>query len=345
MKRLALFTAAALAVTVSASAQYSVSGPGGAIPDATTTGNAGTVLPGSFAEFTLTTPVPATALNIRRVKLTGLTHTWPGDLQFVLVEPGGAAHNLVSRLGITSPTATCCGFSCDVAADWTISETDPGTPWPASCSTAFTLVTGTYPQYFGAWVSGSAGVSNTLMSAIPAAPGLWKLRIYDGAGGDVGALTSFTIEGDSGPAGPVNYCTAGTSTTGCQPTMSGTANLSATFANPCSITASGVDGQKFGILFYSVSGQNGALWCATSTSYLCVKAPTQRTPSQSSGGTAGLCDGSLTLDVNAYMLANPSSVGQPFAGGNVIDWQGWYRDPPACKTTQLTDGLSMTVQP
>jgi hypothetical protein len=146
------------------------------------------------------------------------------------------------------------------------------------------------------------------------------------------------------PPGPVSYCTAGTSTTGCQPTLSGQ-NLSATFASACSVTASNVDGQKSGILFYSISGQNNSMWCATSTSFLCVKAPTQRTGTQNSGGTAGICDGTLTLDVNAYLSANPTSLGQPFAAGNVVDWQGWYRDPPACKTTQLTDGLEMTVVP
>jgi hypothetical protein len=149
----------------------------------------------------------------------------------------------------------------------------------------------------------------------------------------------------AGPPPPVSYCTAGTSTNGCTPSLSGQ-NLSATFASACSVTASLVEGQKSGILFYGVSGQNNTVWCATSTSFLCVKAPTQRTVAQNSGGTTGACDGTLSLDVNNYLqVVNPTALGMPFAAGNVIDWQGWYRDPPACKTTQLTNGLEMTVLP
>jgi hypothetical protein len=147
-------------------------------------------------------------------------------------------------------------------------------------------------------------------------------------------------------SGPVNYCTPGTSTNACAAVMAVTGLLSASFASSCIVSASNVEGQKTGLLFYGVSGQSANLWCGTSTSFLCVKAPTQRTPAQNSGGLSGLCNGSYALDANNYFqFVNPGALGMPFSAGNVLDWQGWYRDPPACKSTQLTDGLQMLVLP
>jgi hypothetical protein len=78
---------------------------------------------------------------------------------------------------------------------------------------------------------------------------------------------------------------------------------------------------------------------------LCVKSPTQRTVVQSSGGTAGACDGQLVLDWNAFQTANPASLGNPWMAGDKVFVQGWYRDPPAVKTTNLTDAVELTYVP
>jgi subtilisin-like proprotein convertase family protein len=312
-------------------------GTGGAYPlTGAVDGTYPTVLPTGELLSAASITVPAGATAVGGVKLIGWNHTWITDTMVVLEDPSGTDHLIYQN----DNGSLCGGCADDVSGDYTFRTT--GTA--IGCGVGL-LPPGDYAQTFGTWPTGSAGVFNTPINTLPLTSGTWTLKVYDWCVAfDSGSLGSWELCFDV-PAGPVAYCTAGTSTTGCQPTISGSANLSASFANPCSITASGVDGQKFGILFYSVSGQNSALWCATSTSFLCVKAPTQRTPSQNSGGTAGACDGALTLDVNAYMLANPASVGQPFSAGNIIDWQGWYRDPPACKTTQLTGGLNMTVQP
>lgn len=76
-----------------------------------------------------------------------------------------------------------------------------------------------------------------------------------------------------------------------------------------------------------------------------MKAPTQRTGTQTSGGTNGACDGAYSLDWNQYVAANPTALGAPFAGGETVYAQGWFRDPPSAKTTNLTDGLQFTVCP
>ena len=149
----------------------------------------------------------------------------------------------------------------------------------------------------------------------------------------------------SSPAGPSTYCTAGTSSIGCQPSIAADTNPNVAHTTPCHVTVTSVDGQRSGILFYGLSALPQP-WCSTGgTSFLCVKAPTQRTLAQSSGGTAGQCDGSLALDWNAYQLAFPGVLGSPWSAGSKAYVQGWFRDPPSCKTTSMTDAVELTYAP
>jgi hypothetical protein len=130
------------------------------------------------------------------------------------------------------------------------------------------------------------------------------------------------------------------------PSIGASAQPSASQANACSITVANVEGQKSGLVFYGIdnSGFVPLAWGAGS-SFLCAKAPTQRTPAQSSGGTLGACDGQLVLDWNAFQSANPTALGNPWIVGSKVYAQGWYRDPPSAKTTNLSDALEMTYQP
>lgn len=151
----------------------------------------------------------------------------------------------------------------------------------------------------------------------------------------------------SSVSAPVAYCTPNSpgSTSGCITSIAATNNPNVGHSNSCVVTVSGVEGQKNGIIFYGL-GSNNVPWCTTGgNSFLCVKSPTSRTGSQSSGGTAGACDGSLSVDWNAFQIANPGSLGQPWAAGAKAYVQGWFRDPPACKTTFLSQALEMTYVP
>jgi hypothetical protein len=141
-----------------------------------------------------------------------------------------------------------------------------------------------------------------------------------------------------------NYCTAGTTSSGCVPAISGTGTPSASAASGFTIDVAAVEGQKQGLIFYGVTGPSAAVW-GTGSSFLCVKAPTQRTPTQASNGTAGACDGALSIDFNTYISTHPGAVGQPFSSGDEVWAQGWFRDPPASKTTNLSDGLHFTMCP
>jgi hypothetical protein len=150
-----------------------------------------------------------------------------------------------------------------------------------------------------------------------------------------------------GPGSPTVYCTAGTSSNGCVPAISAVNQPSVTQANPCDIGCANVEGQKSGLFFYGVDngGFSPTPWGIGGNSFLCVKAPTQRTPTQSSGGTSGMCDGSFFLDWNAFQTANPASLGNPWMAGDDVFGQFWYRDPPAVKTTNLSDAVELTYVP
>jgi hypothetical protein len=155
----------------------------------------------------------------------------------------------------------------------------------------------------------------------------WKFRLY----GDCCANTT-------------TYCTPGTTTNGCTATLSASGVPDASAGSGFTVTASGVEGIKQGIVFYGLNGAQAQPW-GTGTSFLCIKSPTQRSLPQSSGGTLNLCDGALSLDWNAYIASNPTALGNPFAGGESVWIQAWFRDPPAPKTTSLSNALHFTVCP
>lgn len=142
------------------------------------------------------------------------------------------------------------------------------------------------------------------------------------------------------------YCTAGTTTNGCVPSMSINGVASGTSALPAMLTASGVEGQKSGLIFVGLQ-QQALPWAPGSSSFFCVKTPTVRLPpAQNSGGTAGLCDGTIAADINAYVQSTSGTLlGQPVAAGLTFNSQGWFRDPPAPKATNLTNGLNVVFCP
>lgn len=141
------------------------------------------------------------------------------------------------------------------------------------------------------------------------------------------------------------YCTAGTTTNGCLPTMNATGNPSIAASSGFTLSTANVEGQKTGLIFYGLTGPNAAVWAPGSTSFLCVKSPTQRLTSQNSGGTANLCNGSFSVDWLNFLSTRPTALGQPFSSGQVVYVQAWLRDPPAPGTTNLSNALQFTTRP
>ena len=143
----------------------------------------------------------------------------------------------------------------------------------------------------------------------------------------------------------IAYCTAGTSTNGCLPTMSASGNPSAASFSGFLVRCNQLEGQKTALCFYSLQGTAALPWGQNSTSFRCVGNPSQRVQLQSTGGTAGQCNGSYTLDFVAYLRTQPAALGAPLTAGRVYNLQVWYRDPPAAKGTNLSGGLQFTAAP
>lgn len=145
--------------------------------------------------------------------------------------------------------------------------------------------------------------------------------------------------------GPVAYCTSGTTSSGCNAMISANAQPSANFSTPMLINVSNLEGQKTCLVFYGLDSLAPQSWCVNAgTSFLCVKAPTQRTIAYNSGGTSGGCNGSISFDWNAFHPANPGAIGTPFFPGQKIYAQAWFRDPPSCRPTALSNALELTMQ-
>jgi hypothetical protein len=146
---------------------------------------------------------------------------------------------------------------------------------------------------------------------------------------------------------PTAYCTSGTSgttTNGCLASITASNNPHVSGSPLCNITVTAVEGQQNGIVFYGLA-QNIVPWAVGSNSFLCVKAPLQRGPVSNSNGTSGLCDGSFSLAWDAFQTATPGALGQPWSAGNKAFVQAWFRDPPAAKTTNLSDAVELTYLP
>lgn len=265
--------------------------------------------------------------SIERIKVyVEVPHTWSNDLDLVL----------------TSPAGTSVALSTDNAGE--LDDVFNGTLFDIDAP--FAATDHVYVDLLPATPLSPEGPFDVLIGQ--GANGAWTLSVTDDFSPDTGVLVRWdlTIE-TCALAQPVRYCTplGSGSSSGCVPTISANANPSLSFAGPCSIAVANVEGQKTGIVFYGVSGATNLLWCAGGNSFFCVKTPTQRTFAASSGGVAGQCNGALALDWNAYQAANPIALGNPWTLGSKAYVQSWFRDPPSCKTTFLSEAIELTYVP
>lgn len=200
----------------------------------------------------------------------------------------------------------------------------------------------------GAW-SQPAGVVNgsvLTLASLHHGPAPGRALYVGGNFNAIGAVGSSRIARFSRrcTCPPQSYCTAGVSTNGCAPTMSSVGTPSASSNGSFVLSANDVEGQKLGLLFYGTSGRASTPWGATS-SVLCVRPPQQRMVQLQTGGTQGVCDGLLSTDWNAYVASHPGALGAPFQAGELVQAQGWYRDPANSKTTSLTNAIEFMICP
>jgi len=141
-----------------------------------------------------------------------------------------------------------------------------------------------------------------------------------------------------------SYCTAGTSASGCQATLSAVGTPSVSSPSGFTVSATNVEGSKDGLYFYGVNGQQANSW-GSGTSFQCVVPPVQRAQLLVGTGTTGMCDGTYSQDFNAFWsTAKPSKVP---AVGVEVSLQAWYRDPmnTSNQTTSLSDALKFRMCP
>jgi hypothetical protein len=174
--------------------------------------------------------------------------------------------------------------------------------------------------------------------------------LNDGAGGDLGSVPAFgtpdvLLRIQLG-GGVVAYCTAGTSASGCQASLSASGSASASASSGFDVGASAVEGLKDGLFFYGQSGRQANSW-GTSSSYQCVVPPVKRGGLLTGVGTSGLCDGSFSQDLNARWCPScPKPTHGPTAGQK-LQLQLWHRDPfsTSNRTTSLSGALEVDVAP
>ena len=197
MQRTAPLLLAALAMASNAAAgTFSVSGPGGNIPDAVGT-------PGTWnvayaqARFASDAAVAHPVTRVTAVRLHGLRHTWRGDLRVYLQAPDGTIFHLVVRPGFN-------GANAGEHGDFVQGEfrlVDGGASLQQGGAD---LGGGDYAPFHnagaGAWTNGAQSVP---LGSIAGPAGIWRLVVEDWASMDTGALTGWTLEGvDQQPGGP-----------------------------------------------------------------------------------------------------------------------------------------------
>jgi subtilisin-like proprotein convertase family protein len=259
-----------------------------------------------------------------------ITHTWNADLVISLTSPGAVTGVLSDRHGGANDdvfNGTLFDQSSLNAIGSYLFTNGVAAPdlRPAESFDVFTGCNATDPN------------------------GTWTLTVEDFAGLDVGTLARWDLKISTagGSCTGTSYCTSSTTSNGCNPSLSATGSASIA-GGPGSfmLNCTGVEGQKSGLIFYGIAGPNNVPWATGSTSFLCVKAPTQRMQTQSSGGTGGQCNGSLTQDFFHYVVnLNPGALGNPLTAGQTYNSQAWFRDPPAPKTTNLSDGYEFNLCP
>ena len=141
----------------------------------------------------------------------------------------------------------------------------------------------------------------------------------------------------------VNYCTAGTSASGCNATLSASGTPSATAATGFTLIASGVEGNKDGLYFLGTNGRQASPW-GNGSSYQCVVPPVRRAGLLVGVGTNGACDGMFAQDLNARWTAIPAQ--NPGAGA-LVQGQLWHRDVfnTSNQTTSLSDAIEFVLGP
>lgn len=335
---------------------FSVSGPGGAIPDCPFSPGTWNTIP-TWPVLTTNVVVTNPVTSITAVRVSGLTHTWRGDIQMHLTDPGGTRYNVVVRPGFTGANAGD-GGNYNVG-DYTFVQSGGGTIAQGTVN----INGGTYNQFLntggGQWTSGTYVINNTALNSISGAAGTWSLTITDWFAADVGSITGWTLEGTDTAGGFVNFCDPGVggivpcpcanppsgAGRGCDNfgAMSGGASIVGTgnpslSADTVSLAASGENNTAFTV-FFQGRDPVSPTGVAHGAGVRCVTATLKRlylgNAAAGSITRPGMGDPSVS--------ARSAAVGDPITAGQARHYFTIYRDPGAavpCGNTSSTINIS-----
>lgn len=140
------------------------------------------------------------------------------------------------------------------------------------------------------------------------------------------------------------YCTSATTPAGCRPQISATGCPSVAQPSGFVVRVDGCDGNRSGLILYG-AGQATIPFAPGNPSRLCFVAPRQRMEAQLTGGTTGLCNGSLATDFLTWTSVHPGALFTPLVAGQALNFQGWVREPAFPRNTVLSNAWSVTLAP
>jgi subtilisin-like proprotein convertase family protein len=134
-----------------------------------------------------------------KVEITGISHSFPGDLDFLLVGPGGQKYIMLSDSGGGTPVSNLTFALSDGAptapseASWTTGEFKP---FNAGANDTFVS-----PAPAGPYANAAPAGTDTFASVFGIAGsnlnGNWSLYVMDDAGGDTGTMAGWKITFES----------------------------------------------------------------------------------------------------------------------------------------------------
>jgi hypothetical protein len=176
---------------------------------------------GSFGTTDIPIVVSGVPRGLTDVSLTlNLRHLRIGDLQVVLIAPGGASApqaDVLDHIGSTFVDA--CGDNSNVEGVYTFDDHAASTPWAAIASLADdgTLASGSYRA--SGYASSAARSLTDPFRAIDDPNGTWILRVYDSYTGFVATVKDVSLSLSS--PDPAPCATAGTALAAAQAALAG----------------------------------------------------------------------------------------------------------------------------
>lgn len=345
---------AILCATASAN-NFSVSGPGGPIPDCPNAPGTWDSQP-TWPVLTTSVTVPIPVASVTDVKLLGLQHTYRGDVHVFLTNPSGTRFNVIVRPGAIA------GGSGDPGnynlGDYTIVQSGGATLNQNTTN----INGGTYDQFLnfasGQWTSGTYVILNTPLNSISGPAGVWTLTVVDWWNNDLGSLGGWTLEGTDS-AGFVGFCQPGSggiigcpcgnppsgANRGCNNFGAGSGGASISglgtpslSADTVSLSVSGENNTAFTVFFQGRDpvSPTGVIHGA---GIRCVTATLKRLYNGNASGGAIVRPGMGDPDVHTRSAA----LGDPIVAGQARHYFTIYRDPVAagpCGNPSSTVNLS-----